>query len=63
MSFLGPFIACMHVIKQAYGNGHIHVLEWFKNSGFEFKYDKNIIKRIKTYRDSVLEWFKNSGFE
>ena len=27
-------------INNASLNGHVAVLDWFKNSGFEFKYDK-----------------------
>ena len=45
-------------------NGHIQVLEWFKNSGYEFKYSKNaIIWASKNKKIQVLEWFKNSGYE
>jgi hypothetical protein len=45
-------------------NGHIKVLEWFKNSGYEFKYDKYAINRASLHgRIQVLEWFKNSGYE
>ena len=45
-------------------NGHIAVLDWFKNSGFEFKYDENTINCVsENGHISVLDWFKNSGFE
>src|ERR1700760_3480261 len=32
-------------IKKASANGHIDVLNWFKNNGFEFKYINNAINR------------------
>ena len=31
------------IINNASDYGHLHILEWFKNSGFEFKYDKHAI--------------------
>ena len=32
-----------NIILNASNNGHIKVLEWFKNSGYEFKYNENAI--------------------
>ena len=53
-----------NIINNACKNGHIQVLEWFKNSGYEFKYDENAIDYASYYGHiQVLEWFKNSGYE
>ena len=42
----------------------INVLEWFKNSGYEFKYTSDAIDWASAKGHvNVLEWFKNSGFE
>ena len=47
-------------------NGHVQVLEWFKNSGYKFKYRKNafkinFIKILKFYNDNfnikkLIKW-------
>jgi hypothetical protein len=52
------------IIHTACGYGHIQVLEWFKNSDYEFKYNKFAITNA-SYNGhiQVLEWFKNSGYE
>ena len=53
-----------NIIYNACRYGHIQVLEWFKNSGYEFKYDKNaIINASSNGHIQVLEWFKNSEYE
>ena len=45
-------------------NGHIAVLNWFKNCGFEFKYNSGAINDAsKNGHIAVLDWFKNSGFK
>jgi hypothetical protein len=52
------------IIGNSCGYGHVQVLEWFKNSGYEFKYDKwAIINASKNGHFEVLEWFKNSEYE
>ena len=53
-----------NIIRDASAFGNIQVLEWFKNSGYEFKYDKNAIN-YASYNGhvQVLEWFKNSDYE
>src|SRR5271169_5590623 len=44
--------------------GHLQILEWFKNFGFEFKYSDRAINYASTRGYiGILEWFKNSGFE
>ena len=53
-----------NIIFYASFNGHIKVLEWFKNSGYEFKYSKNAINNASQGGHiKVLEWFKNSGYK
>jgi hypothetical protein len=53
-----------NIINDACKNGHIQVLEWFKNSGYKFKYDEYAILWASKYGHvQVLEWFKNSGYE
>ena len=52
------------IIFNASKNGHVKVLEWFKNSGYEFKYNQCAIDFASGYGHiKVLEWFKNSGYE
>ena len=47
------------IILNASNYGHIQVLEWFKNSGYEFKYSKYAINRASYYRHiQIVEWFK-----
>src|ERR1700742_2801237 len=47
-------------IKKASANGHIDVLNWLKNNGFEFKYTYDAInKASKNGHIAVLDWFKN----
>ena len=53
-----------NIINCASAHGHVQVLEWFKNSGYEFKYDKTAINIASRYGHiHVLEWFKNSGYK
>ena len=47
----------MHAIDWASINGHLHILEWFKNSGFELKYTEHAIDRASASgRLHILEW-------
>ncbi len=44
--------------------GNIQILEWLKNSCYEFKYNSSEISYASRYGHvEVLEWFKNSGYE
>ena len=53
-----------NIINCASENGHIQVLEWFKNSGYEFKYTEDATNGASINKHiEVLEWFKNSGYE
>ena len=53
-----------NIIYNACLYGHVQVLEWFKNSGYEFKYDELAINYVSHCGFiNVLEWFKNSGYE
>ena len=41
-------------------NGHVQVLEWFKNSGYEFKYSKDAIYlAYKNKKIKILKFFSN----
>ena len=54
------------IINHASYYGHIEVLEWFKNSGYEFEYNKYeyaINNAAGNGYIEILEWFKNSGYE
>ena len=53
-----------NIINNASREGHIQVLEWFKNSGYEFKYDQWAFNCASWKGNiQVLEWFKNSGYK
>jgi hypothetical protein len=53
-----------NIINYAFYYGHIQVLEWFINSGYNFKYSKNPITSASyNGKIQVLEWFKNSGYK
>jgi hypothetical protein len=53
-----------NIIVNASRYGHIQVLDWFKNSGYKFKYDEYAINYAsRNGHIKVLEWFKNSGYE
>uniref|UniRef100_A0A6C0EAQ3 Ankyrin repeat protein n=1 Tax=viral metagenome TaxID=1070528 RepID=A0A6C0EAQ3_9ZZZZ len=51
-------------IRIASMNGHVHVLEWWKNSGLPLEYSCDAIT-LASYNGhiNVLEWWKNSGLE
>ena len=52
------------IIYSASKYGQIQVLEWFKNSGYEFKHINKAINCASHEKHiQVLEWFKNSGYE
>jgi hypothetical protein len=52
------------IINNASKYGHIQVLEWFKKSGYEFKYYKWAFTwASRNGHVQVLEWFKNSEYE
>ena len=51
-------------IKIASLNGHVDVLNWLKNNGFEFKCTGDAINRAsENGHVAVLDWLKNSGFQ
>ena len=53
-----------NIVKNASIYGHVQVLEWFKRSGYEFKYDEYAINWASNNGYvQVLEWFKHSGYE
>ena len=57
-----------NIINNACKNGHIQVLEWFKNSGYEFKHEfkydyQAIYDASQNGHIRVLEWFKISGYK
>jgi hypothetical protein len=42
----------------------VNILEWFKNSGYEFKYDKYaIIWALQHGKVHILKWFKNNIYK
>ena len=59
-----------NIINNAYEHGHIQVLEWFKNSSYEFKYNTNafttnFIKILKFHSINVnikklIKWSSNN---
>jgi hypothetical protein len=52
------------IIFNASKYGHVEILEWYKKSGYKFKYDKNYIYvASKNGHVEVLEWFKKSGYK
>jgi hypothetical protein len=49
-----------YIIENACKYEHIQVLEWFKNSGYEFKFYESQIFDFLQYGN---KWFKNHGYE
>ncbi len=43
-------------INCASKNGHVQVLEWFKDSSYGFRYDRNV---LKTKFIKILKFFSN----
>jgi hypothetical protein len=53
-----------NIICSASNYGHVQVLEWYKNSGYDFNYNNRPFYYASCNGHvQVLEWFKNSGFE
>ena len=51
-------------VLQASREGNVHYFEWFKNSGYEFKYDNRVIYYASMFGNvEILEWFKNYVYE
>ena len=51
-------------INYASKNAHIVVINWFKESDFQFKYNSNAINYAsENGHIAVLQWFKESGLE
>ncbi len=52
-----------NAINMASEYGHVDVLEWFKNSGFEFRYSELAIKwASEKGHTNILEWFQKNKF-
>lgn len=46
-------------LSNASKNGHIQILEWFENSGFELKYNKNVKKNAEIHGyNHILKWLE-----
>ena len=45
-------------------NGHVCILDWFRNSNLEFKYTEHAVDWASKYGHiCILDWFKNSDLE
>ena len=53
----------INAIDLAAKHGHIHILDWFENSGYEFKYEDAIINASENGHIKILDWFKNHYYE
>src|SRR5438128_438090 len=52
------------LVEWASCDGNIDVLNWFKNSGLEFKYSFSAIDLASAHgHTNVLDWFKKSEFK
>jgi hypothetical protein len=53
-----------NIINDAINNGHVSVIDWFKNSGLKFEYSKIAFNNaIGNANFGVLIWFKNSDLK
>ena len=53
-----------NIVYDASKHGHVKVLEWYKNSGYNVMCDKDFIDTASWKGNvEILEWFKNSGYE
>jgi hypothetical protein len=51
-------------IQWALCDGHVHILEWFKNKGHIIKHDRDNVETASRHGNvKLLKWFKNSGYE
>ena len=52
-----------NIIVNASINGHVEILEWFKSSGYNFKYDIDVINyALSEGHVKILDWIKNSCY-
>uniref|UniRef100_A0A6C0E7A1 Ankyrin repeat protein n=1 Tax=viral metagenome TaxID=1070528 RepID=A0A6C0E7A1_9ZZZZ len=54
-------LGAKEVLEYASQNGHVNVLEWWKNSKLPFNYDEKVLEYAsQNGHVNVLEWWKNS---